>query len=65
MVEVINTIPDKDVKKQIVCRNCGVTLEYLPFEVKEYHGTDIGGGPDGQKWVDCPNCGKKAVTDSW
>ena len=64
-VRVIKTDPAPEVVKQIVCRHCGATLEYVPNDVKSYHGTGIGGGPDGQEWVDCPNCNKKAIIRSW
>lgn len=65
MVKVISTDPDKTVTKEIVCRNCGATLEYVPNEVQSRHGTDYGGGPDGEEWVNCPNCGQKAIIKSW
>jgi DNA-directed RNA polymerase subunit RPC12/RpoP len=64
-VKVISTKPDASVVKQIVCRKCGARLEYTPLDVKEYSGRDYSGGPDGCTWVDCPNCGDKAVISSW
>lgn len=39
---------------RVVCDACRATVEYLPEEVEEYHGTDMGGGPDGFKRVKCP-----------
>lgn len=65
MVTVIKKEPDKSVLKEIICRHCGATLSYVPNEVQEYHGTDYSGGSDGQEWVDCPNCNKKAIIRSW
>jgi hypothetical protein len=65
MVKIIKKAPHKDVRKQIVCRECGATLEYVPNEVKSYHGTDISGGPDGCAWVNCPSCDKPAIIRSW
>jgi len=64
-VKVISTEPDESVVKKVICKNCGATLEYVPNDVKSYHGTDYSGGPDGQEWVDCPNCDKKAIIRSW
>lgn len=64
-VRIIKTEPAKTVKKEVVCGHCGATLEYVPNDVKEYHGTDYGGGPDGKKWVVCPNCGEEAIISSW
>ena len=64
-VRIVDPNPDPEVVKNVVCKHCGVKLEYVPNDVKSRHGTDIGGGPDGQEWVDCPNCSQKAVIRSW
>lgn len=63
MVKVVGK--DEKAVKRVTCKSCASILEYTLSEVKEYHGTDYGGGPDGQEWVDCPNCGKRAVIRSW
>ena len=56
-VRIIDKTPDPTVAKQIVCRNCGVTLEYVPKDVIIlWKGTDYGGGADGAKGFKCPNC---------
>ena len=49
------------------CTKCGSVIEFQDHEVKEYHGTDYGGGPDGQKWMVCPNkkCKNEIVLESW
>lgn len=65
MVRVVEENPDPSVVKRVVCKNCGCTLEYIPADVKEYHGTDIGCGPDGCEWIDCPRCDKRVVLKSW
>ena len=65
MVKVISTEPHESVVKQVICKNCGATLEYVPNEVKKYSGRDMGGGPDGREWIDCPNCNKEATIRSW
>lgn len=41
----------------VTCRACKATIEYLPEEVEERHGTDYGGGPDGYERVKCPRPG--------
>lgn len=64
-VKVIKVKPGKKVVKRITCCHCGAKLEYVPNDVKERHGRDYGGGPDGEEWVDCPNCNKKAIIRSW
>lgn len=65
MPRVIKEAPRKE--KKVVCKNCGRTIGYFNNDIKEYHGTDIGGGPDGCKWIVCPgeDCGKDIVLESW
>ncbi len=55
------------VEKKVVCEHCGRTIAYVKNEVKEYHGTDISGGPDGQEWIVCPanDCGLNIILRSW
>jgi hypothetical protein len=64
-VKIIKIDPIPEVLKQCYCRGCGATLQYTPNDVKSYHGTDIGGGPDGCEWIVCANCGKDVVLRSW
>jgi len=64
-VKVISTVPDVSVVKRKICHHCGATLEYVPNDVKEYSGRDYSGGPDGKKWIDCPNCGEEVTLRSW
>lgn len=64
-IRVISTVPDKSVVKQVVCRNCGATLEYVPQDVKTHNGIDMGGGPEGHDWIDCPNCTKQVILKVW
>jgi hypothetical protein len=40
--------------KRVECDSCDSTIEYLPEDVQEHHGTDSGGGPDGYERVKCP-----------
>ena len=56
---------DKSVLKQVTCKHCAAIIEYTKHEVKEYHGIDYSGGPDGKEWVDCPRCGNEAVIRVW
>lgn len=65
MVRIIDEGPDPSVVKKVICKNCGAKLEYVPNDVKEYSGTDYGGGPDGHTWIDCPKCQKRVVLRSW
>lgn len=64
-VVVISKTPDPSVVKCVICRNCGVKLQYVPNDVKRHDGKDYTGGADGRTWVDCPNCNKEAVLTRW
>jgi hypothetical protein len=55
-VKVIDDKPDASVVKRVVCQKCGVTLEYLPQDVRKTTHTDYSGDTDEYFWVDCPNC---------
>lgn len=64
-IRVVSKGPAKEIEKEIVCKNCGATLSYVPRDVKSRHGTDYGGGPDGAEWIDCPECNSNVVIRSW
>lgn len=51
--------------KRKKCEHCLATIEYAPNEVLERNGRDISGGPDGEKYVVCPNCGERIILESW
>lgn len=59
MVKIIEKEPHKSVVKEKICRNCGVTLSYVPSEVKKGKSYDYGGGCDAYNTIECPNCNKK------
>lgn len=65
MVIIKDRKPHESVIKEIICKNCGVTLEYVPIDVKEEHGRDYSGGSDGCKYINCPNCMKRVIIKSW
>lgn len=58
-VKIIDTQPHKSVVKETVCGNCGVTLQYVPNDVKKYVHHDYGGGSDMVYYIDCPACSKQ------
>jgi hypothetical protein len=61
---IIESVPV--VEKQTVCRKgCGKTVAYVPNDVREWHGTDMSGGPDGHEWIVCPGCGKEITVRQW
>lgn len=59
MVKVLSTTPHPSVVKEVVCRNCGATLEYVPNDIQEYKSYDYTGDYDTYKYVKCPPCGNK------
>lgn len=60
-VRVIESKPNPNVVKRKVCRNCGVTLEYLPLDVKQGSDTDYTGSTDVYWYIDCPSCNKEVT----
>jgi hypothetical protein len=56
MVRVIDATPHPNVVKRAICRNCGVSLEYVPRDVKKYTERDYGGGSDTYHYIDCAAC---------
>ena len=62
-VKVISKAPV--VTKKVTCHNCGYKLSYTNKDVKEYHGRDISGWPDGREWIVCANCKKDIILNSW
>jgi 5-methylcytosine-specific restriction endonuclease McrA len=55
-IRIIDDKPHKSVVKEQVCTNCGVTLEYVPADVKEFVHHDYGGGSDVVRYIVCPKC---------
>ena len=65
-MRIIDETPDPSVTKKIVCRNCGVTIEYVPNDVINlWRGKDYSGGADGADGFKCPKCGKDVITKRW
>lgn len=58
MVEIINKEPHKSVVKEAICRNCGVTLAYVPADIKRDYESDYTGDKDYFNCISCPNCNK-------
>jgi ribosomal protein S27E len=56
MVRVVKQEPHPSVVKEVICRNCGATLEYVPMDIKERVEVDYGGGRDLIKYIECPAC---------
>lgn len=58
-IVIVKKEPDKSVVKQIICRNCGVTLGYTPNDILQEKGKDISGCTDIYNSIDCPACNNK------
>jgi hypothetical protein len=65
MVRVVNATPHPSVVKEIICRNCGATLEYVPADIQTHTSRDIGGGADVHKFIKCPPCGNEVTTQRY
>lgn len=57
MVTVVSTVPHPSVVKEVVCKNCGATLQYTPNDIKEYKSYDYTGDYDLVYKIKCPPCG--------
>jgi ribosomal protein S27E len=60
MIRVIKTEPDKSVTKEVICKNCGSTLEYTPSDVTQDYYTDYTGGKEYYHFIKCPTCHNEA-----
>lgn len=59
MVTVVSTIPHPTVVKEVVCKNCGATLSYVPKDIKSHSYKDYDGGGNTDYFIKCPPCGEK------
>lgn len=57
MVRVVKQEPHPSVVKEVICRHCGATLEYVPADVKRRIETDYTGGKETVFFIECPPCG--------
>jgi hypothetical protein len=60
-IKIIKDGPDPSVVKEVVCDNCGATLEYAPIDVRHRDYVDYGGDYDTSYWIDCPKCSANSV----
>ena len=59
MVRVVDVGPDKSLVKEVVCKNCSATLEYVPRDIESRTFSDYGGGSDTIYFIKCPPCGEE------
>lgn len=56
MVTVVSKQPHATVLKEIICRNCGCTLQYVPRDIKERTVSDYTGDRELVRYIECPEC---------
>jgi DNA-directed RNA polymerase subunit RPC12/RpoP len=55
MVRIVKVEPHPTVVKEVVCRNCGATLEYVPKDIQSRQVSCMG-DIDTYRYIVCPNC---------
>ena len=59
MVTVVSTVPHPSVVKEVICRNCGATLQYVPKDIQERVSPAYDGSKDLDYFITCPPCGSE------
>ena len=65
MITVLSKQPHHSVLKEVVCRNCGCTLQYVPRDIKERIDVDYTGGRDIVNFIDCPECNTHVIVKTY
>lgn len=55
-IRIVEDKPDPKVVREVVCKQCGVKLEYLPIDILQGKHYDYGGGCDAVEYIKCPKC---------
>lgn len=55
-IKIIDPVPAPEVVKEIICKNCGVKLSYVPNDVQVHVSGDL---EDMYSYIICPNCKKR------
>lgn len=58
-VTIVDNTPDPSVLKEVICKNCGVKLSYVPNDVTTKSYTYMG-ELDSHSYIECPACEHKA-----
>ena len=56
---IVNKEPHPSVVKEVICRNCGVTLSYIPLDIVTETLRTYDGYYDFRKFIVCPSCTKQ------
>jgi len=54
-IKIIDPTPAPEVVKEVICKNCGVKLSYVPNDVQVHVSGDL----DTYSFITCPNCKKQ------
>lgn len=65
MVTVVSTQPHPSVVKEVICRNCGSTLQYVPRDIKERTVSDYTGDREIVRYIDCPTCSHQVTVKGY
>lgn len=65
MVTVVSTVPHPSVVKEVICRNCGATLNYVPADVQKRTVSDYTGDKDTRYFIKCPPCGHEVIVKGY
>ena len=58
-IKIVKEEPDPSVIKRVVCNRCGVTLEYLPIDIKTIGLTCMGESDGSLDYIDCLKCNNR------
>ncbi len=64
-IEVVEDKPDPSIVKSVICRNCGVKLQYLPLDIQRTVYREIDGGSDTAHWITCPKCNARVTVKGY
>lgn len=65
MVTVVSAVPHPSVVKEIVCRNCGATLNYVPADIQKKTVSDYTGDREIISYIKCPPCGHEQTVKGY
>ena len=55
-MRIVDETPSPKVAKITNCRNCGITLEYVPADTRIEKRSDYTGDTDSYRVLTCPKC---------
>lgn len=64
-ITIVDPNPHKSVVKEVICRNCGVTLSYVPADVLHETHNDYRGGSDLIHYIGCLKCSKQVTVKGY